>query len=103
MYAIFRDGGHQIRASEGETILIERREADPGAVITFDEVALVGAPDGARIGTPWVANARVTAEVLGQVRGRKIIVFKFRRRKHSMRRNGHRQDYTKVRIRSIEA
>ncbi len=106
MYAIFRDRGRQYRVTNGSTILLDRRPgSEPGSQVVFDEVLLVGAEgDGAtQVGTPTVAGAVVKASVLGEIKGKKIKIFKYKRRKKSSRkRAGHRTIYTRLRIDAIE-
>ena len=103
MFAVFKSGGKQHRVSEGEVVRLERLDAEPGASVEFDEVLLVAEGDTVNVGAPFVAGGRVTAEVVGHDRGDKIRIIKFRRRKHYMRRAGHRQWYTDVRITGIKA
>jgi large subunit ribosomal protein L21 len=105
MYAVIQTGGKQYRAEPGKTLLIEKLEGDAGAKIVFDQVLLVSSGDGATVtvGKPMVAGAKVTAEIVEQTRGEKIVVFKMRHRKNYVRRNGHRQDLTAVKISAIEA
>src|SRR6266481_3243951 len=102
MYAIFEDGSHQFRVSEGDRIVVDRRQGDPGSEVVFSKVLLVAGPDGATIGTPVVDGAQVVAKVVNQFRDKKIIIQKFRRRKNMRRRNGHRQPYTRVQITSVQ-
>jgi large subunit ribosomal protein L21 len=78
-------------------------DAEPGTEVVLDEVLLVGDTADVKIGAPLVANARVVAEVVGEARGEKIIVFKYKRKKRYRRRTGHRQDYTRLAIKAIEA
>jgi large subunit ribosomal protein L21 len=102
MYAVIRTGGKQYRVASGQVIKIERLEGEVGATIAFDQVLMVGNEQGEpQIGAPLVAGAQVTAEVLEQGKGPKIIVFKKKRRKNYRRRRGHRQLQTVVRIRDI--
>lgn len=103
MYAIFRDGGRQYRVREGETVLVDLREGDPGSTIEFGEVLSIE-PEGAdmKVGQPLVDKAKVVGEVVGVFKGPKLIFHRFRRRKNSRSRRGHRQHYTQVRIASIE-
>jgi large subunit ribosomal protein L21 len=103
MYAIFENGSHQFRVSEGDTIIIDRRDAEPGSTIEFPNVLLLAGTDGPVIGTPFVEGARVVARVVNQFRAKKIIIQKFRRRKNYRRRRGHRQPYTTVQITSVVA
>jgi len=104
MYAVIRTGGKQYRVSEGQLLRVEKLAGNAGDKVTFGEVLLV-ASDGdgatAKIGRPLVQGAQVAAEIAAQVRGKKIVVFKFRRRKNYRRKNGHRQPYTDVRITGI--
>ena len=102
MFAVFKSGGKQHRVSEGEVVRLELIDAEPGASLEFDEVLLVAEGDNVTIGAPFVAGGRVTAEVVGHDRHDKIRIIKFRRRKHYMRRAGHRQWYTDVRITAIK-
>ncbi len=103
MEAVIKDGGHQYRVSEGMTLDIEYREsAEPGSTLEFPEVLLVSSEGSeAKIGTPTVSGAKVTATVIGDVKGDKLIVAKFRRRKASRTRTGHRQKYTRIKVDSI--
>jgi large subunit ribosomal protein L21 len=102
MFAVFKSGGKQHRVSEGEVVRLELIDAEPGASLTFDEVLLVAEGDQVTVGAPYVAGGKVTAEVVGHDRHDKIRIIKFRRRKHYMRRAGHRQWYTDVRITGIK-
>jgi large subunit ribosomal protein L21 len=101
MYAIIRSGGKQFRAEPGQTIRVPTLQAEAGTSITFDEVLLADTGDGLKVGVPTVAGATVTAEVLGEVKGEKLVVFKWKRRKNYRRKTGHRQKYTEVRIAEI--
>jgi large subunit ribosomal protein L21 len=105
MYAVIQTGGKQYRVEPGKTVVVERLAGDKGAPVVFDHVLLVSSGDGGSvtIGTPQVTGAKVTGEIVEQGRGEKLVVFKFRRRKNYVRRNGHRQDYTAVKIAAIEA
>jgi len=103
MYAIIDDGGTQLRVEEGQTIQIDTRDAEPGTSLTFDRVLLLGGDQtGTRVGKPLIEGAKVTAEVLGLVKGPKLEVVKVRRRKRSRTHRGHRQSYLSVRITAIE-
>jgi large subunit ribosomal protein L21 len=99
VYAIIQDGGHQFRVEPGDTILIERTGLEPGAALTFSEVLFV---DG-KVGQPTVSGAHVEAVVEKAVRGPKIEIVKYKRRKNYRRHTGHRQDLTRVVIKSIHA
>jgi large subunit ribosomal protein L21 len=103
MYAIIRSGGKQFRAEPGKTIKIPSIDADVGDAITFDDVLITATDDGVTIGTPSVAGAAVTGEVVEHGKGKKVIVFKWKRRKNYRRKQGHRQKYTAVRIDEIKA
>jgi len=102
MYAIFRAQGKQFKAEEGQTIRLPRMEVEPGATVTFDEVLLTADGDTIKAGAPTVKGAKVTAEVLGQVKGEKIYVFRFKRRKNIRRKTGHRTKFTDVRITGVK-
>jgi large subunit ribosomal protein L21 len=101
MYAIIDEGGRQHRVTAGDMIRIDREVPEGETNVTFDRVLLVGGAGDARIGTPVVAGATVTAEVLGEARGPKIDIFKYKRRKGYRKRQGHRQTYTAVKITAI--
>ncbi len=103
MYAVIASGGKQHRVEEGEVLRLEKIEAEKGSTIAFDQVLMVANGDDVKVGTPVVEGAAVHAEVVGHGRGEKVTIIKFRRRKHSMKRQGHRQWYTEVRISSISA
>ena len=105
MYAVIQTGGKQYRVEQGKTIAVEKLAGEAGTQITFDQVLLVSSGDGANVtvGKPTVAGAKVSAEIVDQTRGDKLVVFKFRRRKNYVRRNGHRQDLTMVKISAIQA
>lgn len=103
MYAIIKTGGKQYRVSEGDRLQVEKLVGNAGDAITFDEVLLVGGGDTTKVGAPTVKGASVKAEIVDQARGKKIIVFKLKRRKNYRRKQGHRQLYTDVRITGIKA
>ncbi len=102
-YAVIKTGGKQYLVSEGDKILIEKRECPVGGEFDFEEVLLVGngTAEGAKIGSPQVAGAKVQAKVLEQSRGKKKIVFRFKRKTRYKKKKGHRQRYTKVEILKI--
>lgn len=102
MYAVIQTGGKQYRVSPGDRLRVEKLPGDRGATLTFDKVLMVGGEGAARVGTPVVAGVKVTAEVVAQDRAKKIIVFKFKRRKNYRRKHGHRQSYTELKITGIE-
>ena len=100
MYAVIKTGGKQYRVAEGQKLRVEKLAGAAGDKVTFDEVLLVGG-DAPKIGQPLVKGASVAAEIVGQDRGKKIVVFKFKRRKNYRRKNGHRQPYTELKITGI--
>jgi len=101
MYAVFRTGGKQYRASQGDRIRIERLDAEEGAELSFGEVLLVGEGTDVTVGTPVIDDTVVTAKVLKQGKTRKVPVVKFRRRQNYLRQGSHRQFFTEVEILSI--
>ena len=103
MYAVIQTGGKQYRAEPGQTLWVEKLPGNEGDAITFDQVLLVSGDEGkgVSVGKPTVAGAKVTGQIVEQGLGEKLVVFKFRRRKNYVRRNGHRQDLTAVKIESI--
>lgn len=103
MYAVIKSGGKQYRVAKDQTLKLEKIEAETGASIEFDSVLLIADGENVKIGQPTVAGAKVTAEVVGQGRHKKITIIKFRRRKHHMKRAGHRQWFTEVKITGISA
>jgi large subunit ribosomal protein L21 len=103
MYAVIKTGGKQYRVAAGQKLKIEQIPADIGQEITLDQVLSVGEGDQLQIGTPFVTNAVVKATVLAQGRHDKVRIFKMRRRKHYQKRQGHRQNYTEVRIDAVTA
>jgi len=105
MYAVIETGGKQYRVEPGQTVVVEKLQGDEGAAIEFDRVLLVSSGDGAdvKIGQPVVNGARVTGKIVEHGLGDKLVVFKFRRRKNYVRKNGHRQQYTAVQIDQIVA
>ena len=100
MYAVVVTGGKQYRVAQGETLRVEKLEAEAGNEITFDNVLMLGDADGIKIGDA-LKGASVTAKVVGHGRADKIRIIKFRRRKHHMKRQGHRQHYTEIEITGI--
>ncbi|MCL7461940.1 50S ribosomal protein L21 [Pseudomonas sp. NW5] len=103
MYAVIVTGGKQYKVAEGEFLKIEKLDVATGESIAFDKVLLVGNGDDVKIGAPVVEGAKVTAEVINQGRHDKIRIIKFRRRKHHMKRQGHRQWFTEIKITGIQA
>ena len=102
MFAVIKTGGKQYRVAANETLQVERLAGEAGETVTFSDVLMLGG-DVPKVGAPLVGGASVLAEIVEHTRGRKIIVFKKRRRQNSRRRNGHRQDFTVVRITDIFA
>ena len=103
MYAVIKTGGKQYRVSEGETLKVEKLELEPGKKITFDEVLMIADGDKVQVGKPHVTKASVDAKVISQGKGKKVHILKFKRRKHSMKQQGHRQLYTEIQIDKIKA
>ena len=102
MYAVIKTGGKQYRVSEGETLKVEKLEVEPGKKVTFDEVLMIADGDKVQVGSPHVTKASVDAKVISQGKGKKVHILKFRRRKHSMKKQGHRQLYTEIQIDKIK-
>lgn len=100
MYAIIATGGKQYRVSEGEVIYIEKIDAQVDSTVSFD-VLLMGNDGDVKIGTPVVEGVKVEGKVVGQIRGEKIVVYKYKSKKNYRRKQGHRQPYTKVEITKI--
>lgn len=103
MYAVIKTGGKQYRVAAGEKIKVEQIPADVGSEITIDQVFMVGEGESVKIGAPVVDGASVTATVVSHGRHDKIKIFKMRRRKHYQKHQGHRQNYTELRIEAISA
>jgi large subunit ribosomal protein L21 len=101
MYAVIKTGGKQYRVTTGEKIKIEQIPADVGSQITLDQVLMVGEGESVKVGNPLVSGAKVTATVVSHGRGQKVRIFKLRRRKHYQRTQGHRQNYTEIRVDTI--
>ncbi len=102
MYAVIQSGGKQHRVSEGEVLRLEKLEEETGATYQFDKILMVADGDDIKIGAPYVKGAKVAAEIVSHGRGKKVNIIKFKRRKHHMKRQGHRQWYTEVKIKSIK-
>ncbi|MEC7078442.1 MAG: 50S ribosomal protein L21 [Pseudomonadota bacterium] len=103
MFAVFQSGGKQHRVSEGDVVKVELLEGEPGVEVTFDRVLMVADGDNVNVGTPYVNDGKVTAEVLRVDRGKKVRIIKFKRRKDYLKRRGHRQWFTEVKITGISA
>ncbi len=101
MYAIIATGGKQYKVSEGDVLKVEKLDAQPGDAVTFDQVVAIS-DNGLKVAGD-VANASVTATVVEQGRGRKVIVYKYKRKTGYHKKNGHRQAYTQVKIEKINA
>jgi len=101
MYAVFKTGGKQYRASQGDRLRVEKLDAEVGDSIEFDQILLVGEGADIKVGAPLVDGGKIAAKVTAQGRGKKIEVIKFKRRKNYKRHHGHRQHYTEVEITSI--
>ncbi|MCP4746980.1 MAG: 50S ribosomal protein L21 [Desulfobacteraceae bacterium] len=103
MYAIVATGGKQYKVEEGETLRIEKLTGEVGDEVTFDRILMIGGGDDVRIGQPLVDGASVKASIVEQGKAKKIIVFKYKRRKRYRRKQGHRQPFTAVKIDTIQA
>ncbi|ACL74275.1 50S ribosomal protein L21 [Thioalkalivibrio sulfidiphilus] len=101
MYAVIATGGKQYRVAQGDVLRVEKLDAEAGATVEFDNVLLVGSGDDVKVGTPNVEGGKVTATVKAHGRGEKVMIIKFRRRKHHRKQMGHRQDFTEVEITGI--
>jgi large subunit ribosomal protein L21 len=101
MYAVVQTGGKQYRVTEGATLRVEKIKADEGSSVEIDKVLMVGEGESVKIGTPYVEGGKVTATVKSHGRGKKVNIIKFKRRKHHMKRQGHRQWYTELEITGI--
>ncbi len=103
MYAVIKTGGKQYRVSEGDVLRVEKLAAEAGENVEFDQVLLVTNEGQTTVGTPLVDGSKVTATVKAHGRGKKVKIVKFKRRKHHLKRMGHRQSYTEVQITGIQA
>lgn len=104
MYAVIKTGGKQYRVRQGQTLRVESLNLNEGDKLEFDQVLMVGEGESVKLGTPVVEGAKVAATVLGNGRGKKVTIIKFRRRKNKSRsKQGHRQNYTEVEITGISA
>ena len=102
MYAVIQTGGKQYRVAEGETLRVEKLSASPGDKLSFSPLLFADDGGNVQVGKPEVSGITVEAEVLGDGKGEKIVVFKYKRRKGYARKQGHRQGYTEVRIDSVQ-
>lgn len=98
MYAVIASGGKQYRVQPGETLRLEKLDVEQGKHIEFTDILMIADGENVKVGTPHVAGASVKAEVLGEQKGEKLLIYKFRRRKGYRRKTGHRQKYTAVKI-----
>lgn len=103
MYAIVETGGKQFKVAQGDTLYVEKLDAEIGSTVTLDKVFLVGDDNGVKVGKPTLEGAKVTAKVADHGRGKKIVVFKYKSKKNYHKKQGHRQPYTKLVIESVEA
>lgn len=101
MYAIIESGGKQCKVTPGKIFKFEKLDGDVGATLNFDKVLMVANGEDVKIGMPYLSDAKVVGEVVEHVRGEKIHIIKFRRRKHFMKKMGHRQHYTAVKVTEI--
>ena len=103
MYAVVQTGGKQYRVSEGDTIKVEKLGVEAGDSVELDKVLLVADGENVKIGAPYVDGGKVTATVKSHGRGKKVMIVKFKRRKHHLKRQGHRQWYTELQVTGINA
>ncbi len=103
MYAVVQTGGKQYRVSAGATLKVEKLNAEEGASIELDKVLMIADGDDVKIGAPYVEGGSVTATVKSHGRAKKVNIIKFRRRKHHMKRQGHRQAFTELEVTGINA
>jgi len=101
MYAVVEMGGQQFKVKEGDAVKVEKIEGDEGQSVSFDKILLIMSESGNKIGTPYVEGASVEGQILAQARHRKVLVFKYKRRKGYQKLQGHRQRFTKIRITKI--
>ena len=103
MYAVIVTGGKQYKVAEGDTLFVEKLNAEEGSAVTFDQVLMVGEGDSVTVGAPMVDGAKVEAKVVKNGKAKKIYVFKMKRKKNERTKKGHRQPYTKIEITKINA
>lgn len=101
MYAVVRTGGKQLRVSPGDVVNVEKLPAEAGATVELTDVLLVSSESGTAVGTPTVPNAKVVCVSLGEGKGKKVVIYKYKRRKGYARKAGHRQPFTKLSVREI--
>ena len=102
MYAVVHTGGKQYKVQKGETLRIEKIPGEVGSAVTFDKVLMVADGEEIRVGQPVLENVKVQASIVEQDKAKKVLVFKYKRRKRYRRRQGHRQPYTAIRIDGID-
>lgn len=103
MYAVIKTGGKQYRVAEGSTLKVEKLDAAEGASVELDQVLMIADGDDVKVGAPYLDGGKVTATVKAHGRGKKVQIIKFRRRKHHMKRQGHRQAFTEIEVTGISA
>jgi large subunit ribosomal protein L21 len=103
MYAVVNTGGKQYKVQKGETLRIEKIPGEVGSSVTFDKVLMVADGENIRVGQPVLENVAIQAQIVEQDKAKKILIFKYKRRKRYRRKNGHRQPFTAIRIDGIEA
>lgn len=103
MYAIISTGGKQYKVSEGDVVRVEKLGLAEGDTVTFDQVLMVSTDSGLNVGSPYVANATVTATVVKDGKGKKITIYKYKSKKGYHKKQGHRQPFTEVTISKINA
>jgi large subunit ribosomal protein L21 len=103
MYAVIKTGGKQYKVSEGQTLKVEKLAAEEGAKVDLEQVLMVADGDDVKVGSPYIEGGKVTATVRAHGKGKKVEIVKFRRRKHSRKHQGHRQDFTEIEINTISA
>jgi large subunit ribosomal protein L21 len=103
MYAVIQTGGKQYRVAQGDTLRVEKLAADAGSAVELDKVLMVGEGEDVKVGTPFLEGGKVTATVKSHGRSKKVKIVKFKRRKHHLKRQGHRQWYTELEVTGISA
>ena len=103
MYAVIATGGKQYKVTKGETLRVEKLAGEEGSTVELENVLMVADGDKVEVGTPTLAKASVTAKIMAHGRGKKVEIIKFRRRKHHMKRQGHRQWFTELQVTGISA
>ncbi len=103
MYAVIKTGGKQYRVTEGDTLKVEKLPGEKGASVELQDILAIGEGENIKVGTPVVQGAKVVAEIVGQGKAKKVVVFKKRRRKGYTKKQGHRQLFTSIKIQEIKA